>query len=950
MASGSFTGTNNGQCQCKISWSSSKGTGGSTVNANLIAQNINGYYFYATVYYGYSLSINGNSKSGSGGSLSKTANGAVTLLSHSVWVGYTGNKSITISGSINLTGILNGGTISCSGTAALDKVGSAPTTPTVTAPTTQIISETSSTITVSWNASTSYSNTGNYILQVSINSGSWSNVSTTIGWGSRSYSYSISNKAQSTKYQFRVAAKNDIGTSGYSTSGTVTINSLSPPTIGTLATFNPYVNSNLSVPLSGGSQANGGGFTRRANVHVDGNYKYAGNAPSANGNTSVTIPLSAANILSDLGKNSYSSSTRFTVVAWTENSNGTRSSYVSKTFTVNINSDGGATPTLEAPTLSGGALGATTTCFISGVSTVNVSSPAAILRRAPSGTTVSYTIECTGASSVSGQTASYSGLSAGTKTIKVTATDSRGLSVSATKQFIVQSWSAPKISITSCDRISDATTSVKLVYSVSYTPIYTYSSITVQGAQLNDISVQQYNINNGEWINATNNMTITDLSTELNYIVYMRCADKVKTTTYSTDNALIPTIKSLFSMRKWGIGVGCIPQNGNALEITGKSVFNGDMSITNNAKSTTSDGKTGVIVGGNGIIELSASSPYIDFHQGNSTTDYTYRIIGSSTGFNFYSNTGIHWFTGANAAKHAWIDSNGHMSVQGNITATGTISSTKGIYVQKVTAGSGSTGYVLVAEIKIKSSYMNSPIVFEVSRRGQPEPTQVYIMFANDSGTDPDLSYGYIKGAAGIKGGVYLHKKTTGTWDLYFSKNESYDAIGVINVKYDHGYMDSGIDITYPATFVSSLPSGYTQLTLHNYDIFPVGAVYISTTSTNPSTYFGGTWVQFGQGRTLIGAGTGNDGSTSMSFTAMATGGKYHPKPRAAIGAVNSDVGAIGYAAASPISGRSYTYAISGSTRSISRINHSTLVKNEDGTEPTTIQPYIVTYFWRRTA
>lgn len=87
-----------------------------------------------------------------------------------------------------------------------------------------------------------------------------------------------------------------------------------------------------------------------------------------------------------------------------------------------------------------------------------------------------------------------------------------------------------------------------------------------------------------------------------------------------------------------------------------------------------------------------------------------------------------------------------------------------------------------------------------------------------------------------------------------------------------------------------------------------------------------------------------------MSFTAMATGGKYQPKPRAAIGTINGDIGAIGYATANAISGLSYKYAIGGSTRSISQINHSTLVKNEDGTEPTTIQPYIVTYFWRRTA
>ena len=57
--------------------------------------------------------------------------------------------------------------------------------------------------------------------------------------------------------------------------------------------------------------------------------------------------------------------------------------------------------------------------------------------------------------------------------------------------------------------------------------------------------------------------------------------------------------------------------------------------------------------------------------------------------------------------------------------------------------------------------------------------------------------------------------------------------------------------------------------------IFPVGAVYITYDKKNPGTFLGGTWVQFGQGRTLVGEGTGNDGSTSMSFTANQVGGEY---------------------------------------------------------------------------
>ena len=60
--------------------------------------------------------------------------------------------------------------------------------------------------------------------------------------------------------------------------------------------------------------------------------------------------------------------------------------------------------------------------------------------------------------------------------------------------------------------------------------------------------------------------------------------------------------------------------------------------------------------------------------------------------------------------------------------------------------------------------------------------------------------------------------------------------------------------------------------------IYPIGSIYISINSTNPSILFGGIWEAFGQGRTLIGAGTGNDGSTSLSFTAGGTGGEYKHK------------------------------------------------------------------------
>jgi len=46
--------------------------------------------------------------------------------------------------------------------------------------------------------------------------------------------------------------------------------------------------------------------------------------------------------------------------------------------------------------------------------------------------------------------------------------------------------------------------------------------------------------------------------------------------------------------------------------------------------------------------------------------------------------------------------------------------------------------------------------------------------------------------------------------------------------------------------------------------IYPIGAIYISTTSTNPADLFGfGTWVRFGNGRTLIGVDEADSANVS---------------------------------------------------------------------------------------
>lgn len=57
---------------------------------------------------------------------------------------------------------------------------------------------------------------------------------------------------------------------------------------------------------------------------------------------------------------------------------------------------------------------------------------------------------------------------------------------------------------------------------------------------------------------------------------------------------------------------------------------------------------------------------------------------------------------------------------------------------------------------------------------------------------------------------------------------------------------------------------------------FPVGIIITTTSSTSPGNTYGGTWTQIAQGRTLIGAGKGTDSnSTEKEFTVNGTGGEY---------------------------------------------------------------------------
>lgn len=138
--------------------------------------------------------------------------------------------------------------------------------------------------------------------------------------------------------------------------------------------------------------------------------------------------------------------------------------------------------------------------------------------------------------------------------------------------------------------------------------------------------------------------------------------------------------------------------------------------------------------------------------------------------------------------------------------------------------------------------------------------------------------------------------------------------------------------------------------------IYPIGSVYISLTKTNPGTYLKGVWEQFGQGRNLIGEGTGNDGNNTMNFTAGSTGGNYEHNHTYGIklndyysnvsnlNLRNSD----GTWQGGVNDGNRKGYVNSACQENNKEINSQTFKIEANTSNSKTMYPYITVYFWKR--
>lgn len=144
----------------------------------------------------------------------------------------------------------------------------------------------------------------------------------------------------------------------------------------------------------------------------------------------------------------------------------------------------------------------------------------------------------------------------------------------------------------------------------------------------------------------------------------------------------------------------------------------------------------------------------------------------------------------------------------------------------------------------------------------------------------------------------------------------------------------SSLETRVNNSITTSANNAKTQAKL---EAFPVGSIFISTTATNPGSYIGGTWVAYAQGRTLVGVGY-----SDRTFNAGETGGEsahvltYSELPYKVLVDVGDNKAAWGIFWANATG--YYADVVSRALGNGSDNPHNNL------------QPYIVTYIWRRTA
>ena len=135
--------------------------------------------------------------------------------------------------------------------------------------------------------------------------------------------------------------------------------------------------------------------------------------------------------------------------------------------------------------------------------------------------------------------------------------------------------------------------------------------------------------------------------------------------------------------------------------------------------------------------------------------------------------------------------------------------------------------------------------------------------------------------------------------------------------------------------------------------VYPIGSIYFSVNSENPSKWFGGTWVAWGTGRVPVGVDTGQ---TEFGTVEKTGGEKTHKLTNSELPKLYGEGQFKPYDSFSTsgiVGGRywneSKAFSAAAGAQTTSTVYGFTI--NIGGDSPhNNLQPYITCYMWKRTA
>lgn len=206
---------------------------------------------------------------------------------------------------------------------------------------------------------------------------------------------------------------------------------------------------------------------------------------------------------------------------------------------------------------------------------------------------VKYAATCNGVtySNTTGAALNLYGVAkSGTVDVVVTATDSRGYTVSNTQQITVIPYAKPKVSNISLRRTNDIEAEMQLVFNGSISPI------TVNGTQKNSLLYVQYrykltsassygsytsilaNVTQSGTSFSYSNLELCSLDANSSYDFHVYIRDQLNTLSATSLYFTVPQGTPLLALRKKMVGINT-PTPDSALHVIGDGHFEGDVNI-----------------------------------------------------------------------------------------------------------------------------------------------------------------------------------------------------------------------------------------------------------------------------------------------------------------------------------------------------------------------------------